>query len=331
MRRTAIFVSLLCIAPVSASAQAWLPPQGEGFVTLLYQNDIARLHSYSDGRTRDKGHTYIDGVVLDTDFSFTHKLAVRVSVPFLEAKYVGASPHLLVRGVPSTAVTLDNGDFHGGFQDLTFNVRYALSDRALKVVPFFQMTVPSNSYATLGHAAIGLNEREYRTGIDLGRRLNPILPKAFVQAQYAFGMSPLVAAHIAPRRSYAELQLGYLLTRHITLQGSSGLAYSHTGLAFNYDLFPNNLTVEQYLNHDRIARANLLDASGTAAYQVSRSTNFFVSFGHSFWGTNTHMRYLVTTIGFSKAFSTKLAAEKEAAYAILPEANKATTCTCAKK
>ena len=91
-------------------------------------------------------------------------------------------------------------------------------------------------------------------GVNVGRRLDPILPKAFVQGQYAFGMSPEVAANIAPKRSYGELQLGYLLSRHITLQGSSALTCSHNGLNFDYDLFPNNLTDEQYLNHDRIGR-----------------------------------------------------------------------------
>ena len=142
-------------------------------------------------------------------------------------------------------------------------------------------------------------------------------------------MSPEVAANIAPKRSYAELQFGYLLSRHITLQGSSVLTWSHNGLDFDYDLFPNNLTEEQYLNHDRISRAKLLDASGSIAYQVNRSTNFFVSAGHSYYGTNGHLRYLVTTVGFTKAFHTRLSDESTSASANLQEANKAVVCTCA--
>jgi hypothetical protein len=88
--------------------------------------------------------------------------------------------------------------------------------------------------------------------------------------------------------------------------------------------------VEQYLNHDRISRGRLLDASGSVAYQLNRSTNFFLSVGRSFYGTNGHLRYLVTTVGFTKAFSTKLSDENASASAILQEANKAVVCTCAK-
>jgi hypothetical protein len=322
-------LSLLLAISFSLLAQAWLSPKGDGVVTVLYQNDIERLHSFSDGRTKDRGHTYLDGVIANADFSLTDKLAVSVSLPFIASKYAGPFPHLLVRGEPNTAVALDNGDYHGGFQDFRFNVRYALSQRDLKIAPFFQATIPSHAYPTLGHAAIGFDESEYRLGVSVGRRLNPVLPKVFVQGQYAFGMSPVVAANIAPKRSYAELQLGYLLSRRISLQGSSVLTWSHTGIDFDYNLFPNNLTEEQYLNHDRIARGKLLDASGSIAYQVNRSTNFFLSVGHSFYGTNGHLRYVVTTVGFTKAFGTKLSAENTSASAILQEANKAVVCTCA--
>jgi hypothetical protein len=323
-------LSLLFAISLSLRAQAWLSPKGDGVVTLFYQNDIERLHSFSDGRTKDRGHTYLDAVFVNTDLSLTDKLAVSVSMPFIAGKYVGPFPHMLVRGDPSTAVALDDGTYHGGFQDFRFNVRYALSQRALKIAPFFQAAIPSHAYPTLGHAATGFDEKEYRVGVSVGRRLDPILPKAFVQGQYAFGMTPVVAANIAPKRSYAELQFGYLLNRRITLQGSSVLTWSHTGIDFDYNLFPNNLTDEQYLNHDRIARGKLLDTSGSIAYQVNRSTNFFVSVGHSFYGTNAHLRYVVTTVGFTKAFGTKLSAENTSVSATLQEANKAVVCTCTK-
>ncbi len=327
--RAAKLLSLLPALSLSLLAQAWLSPQGDGTVSVLYQYNIDRLHSFSDGRTKDKGHIYFDAVVINTDFSLTDRLAISVSLPYIAGKYVGPSPHLLVRGDPSTAVAVDDGDFHGGFQDVRVNVRYALTQGALKITPLFQATLPSHDYPSFGHAAIGFNETEYRVGVSVGRRLNPILPKAFVQGQYALGMSPLIAANIAPKRSYGELQLGYLLNRHITLQGSSVLTWSHNGIDSDYNLFPNNLTDEQYLNHDRVARNKLLDAGASIAYQVNRSTNFYVSVGHSFYGTNSHLRYLVTTIGFTKAFTTKLSAENTTAAAALPEANKAVVCTCA--
>jgi hypothetical protein len=296
----------------------------------LDQYDIERLHTFSDGRTKDKGHTYFDAVIVNTDYSFTDRLALSVSLPFIAGKYVGAAPHLLVRGQPGTAVALDNGEFHSGFQDFRLNLRYALTRHEWKVTPLFQAVLPSHDYPSFGHAAIGFNESEYRVGVNIGRRLNPILPKAFVQGQYAFGFSPVIAANIAPKRSYGELQLGYLLNRRISIQSSGVLTWSHNGLEDDYNLFPNNLTEEQYLNHDRLNRGKLLDVSGSVAYQVNRSTNLFLSAGHSIYGRNGHLRYLVTTVGFTKAFSTRRSAEAISECGALPETNKATVCTCPK-
>jgi hypothetical protein len=326
--RAARLLPLLLALPPGLMAQAWLPAQGDGSVSILYQYDISRLHSYEDGRTNDRGHTYFDAMIVNTDFSLTDRLAIQIGLPFVEARYVGPKPHLLVRGDASTEVAIDNGNYHGGFQDFRFNVRYALSRRALKITPFVEAILPSHAYSSFGHAAIGLNEHEYRMGVSVGRRLNPILPKAFVQGQYAFGFTPYVAAGIAPRRSYGELQLGYLLSRRISFQGSSALTWSHNGLDYDINLFPTNLTNEQYLNHDRIAQSKLLDAGGSVSYLVNKSTNFFVSVSHSFYGTNGHLRYVVTTVGFTKAFTT--ASEKASVLAALPEANKAMVCTCAK-
>jgi hypothetical protein len=328
MRTFGLLPSLVAF-PMCLFSQAWLSPKGEGTVSVLYQYGFDRYHSFSDGRTKDRGHTSLQGLVLDTDFSLTDRLAVRVALPYISGKYVGANPHLLIRGRPETIVKIDDGTYHGTLQDFRFDVRYNVSRSALRLTPFFQVLVPSHSYPTLGHSAIGIDLREYRLGVNLGRRLDPILPKAFVQGRYAFGFSEQVAG-IAPKRSYAEFQLGYFVSRRWSLQGSGVLMYTHNGIEFDYDLFPNNLTVEQYLNHDRISRNKLLDLGGGVGYSLSPSTSVVFSLGHSVYGANTHLRTRVVTVGIVKGFATKLAGEAPVKRAFLPEASKALVCTCAK-
>ena len=325
-----VAILLAFFAQTALLAQAWLPSQGEGTVSILYQSDIDRLHVFSNGLTKDRGHVYFNAVVLSSDFALTHRIAVSFSLPYMDGKYSGAYPHELVRGDASTIVPVDNGDYHGGFQDFRFTLRYALTpSHPWQITPFTQVVVPSHAYTGFGHAAIGMDEHEYRVGVNAGRRLDPFLPRAFVQGQYAFGASPEVAANVAPKRSYGELQFGYLLSRRFTVQASSVLLYSHNGIDLDYNLFPNNLTDQQYLNHDRISRSRLLDAAGSIAYQVNSSTNLYFSLGRSLWGINGHLRYLVTTVGFTKEFSARKPCE--GASAKLPDTTKATVCTCSKR
>ena len=319
------------ILPVASFCQAFLSPQGEGSVSVLYQYSIDRLHAYSDGRTKDNGHMYWDTVILDTDYSFTDRLALRVSLPFLDGKYVGVSPHLVTRGVPSTAVKLDDGQYHGTVTDFRLDLRYSLTKGKLKIVPDFEATLPAHPYPTFLHALYGSDSREFRGGVSVGRSLDPIARKAFFQGRYGFGYTPQKFADIALKVSYGEFQLGYLVNRKIVIQGVVSGEYAHNGIDWDYNLFPGNLTQDQWINHIRVSRGKILDAGGSVGYSFNRSTSMVVSVGHSFWGVNTHLRYLTTTVGFIKAFTAPWSREKNAASAaVLPDGTKATTCTCAK-
>jgi hypothetical protein len=313
----------------SIHAQAWINAKDQGTVSLLYQYGFDRYHVMAQGQEVDKGHTRLQAVMLDLDYSLTDRLAVRIALPFIEGQYSGTSPHLYVRHDPSTRTELDDGNYHGGLQDFRFDVRYNVSRKKLMVTPFLQASIPSRDYSTLGHGAIGTDQREYRVGVNVGRELNPWIRHAFVQARYAFGLVQEVA-HVAPKRSYAEFQLGYLLSRRLSIQGSAVWAHSHNGIDFDYVLFPDNLTVEQYQNHDRISRVNLLDVGATSTFAITRKTNLFVGWGHSIKGTNTHLRSIVLTTGITKTFVGRSREEKAS---VLPsgESKQALVCTCAKK
>jgi hypothetical protein len=74
-----------------------------------------------------------------------------------------------------------------------------------------------------------------------------------------------------------------------------------------------------------------VDAGATIGYSFNPSTSVVVSLGRSFWGENTHLRYLISTVGFVKAFSAPWSRERSAGTAaVLPDGTKATTCTCAR-
>jgi hypothetical protein len=322
-------ITLLLILPGFSFAQAFLSPKAEGSVSILYQYSIDRLHAYDGGATKDTGHMYWNTVVLDTDYSITDRLAVRASLPFIAGKYVGTHPHTVIRGDPSTTVALDNGAYHGTVSDFRIDVRYSLTRGALKIVPDFQATIPAHPYPTFLHALYGADAREYRTGVSVARRLNPVLPKAFFQGRYGFGVGQEFAK-ISPKVSYGETQIGYLLSRRLIVQASAAGLYTHNGIVWPVATYPYNLTEDQWLNHVRISRARQLDAGGSVAYEVNRSSQFVLALGHTFLGENTHLRYLTTTIGFVKAFSTSRSAERASQNVVLPDGTKATTCTCAK-
>ena len=121
------------------------------------------------------------------------------------------------------------------------------------------------------------------------------------------------------------------LSLHSVIPAVGEMTLNHQRINNLHDLFPNDLTADQWLNHDRISRAKLLNLGGGVAYSFHHSTaNVFFSMGHSVYGVNTHLRSVVAAVGIVKSFATKLAGEKPTKLAFLPEASKALVCTCAK-
>lgn len=58
----------------------------------------------------------------------------------------------------------------------------------LVVTPFVGAVIPSGGYEFLGHTAIDRQVSELRTGVNLGRRLDPVLPDAYAHARYTFSL-----------------------------------------------------------------------------------------------------------------------------------------------
>jgi hypothetical protein len=187
---TSRLLCVLLVIPCAVPAQAWLSAKGEGTVSLSYQNQYVADYVFENGDAHDIGHILSHALTLDVDYSITGSLAVRVAVPFIAGKYYSPTPHQL---------PMDNGTYHSTLQDFTTDLRYRLIKRAVTVTPFFKAVIPSNNYAYFAHSAAGRDQREYHFGTNFGRRLDPLIPKAYIQAQYSYAFVERVLG-IAPNR-----------------------------------------------------------------------------------------------------------------------------------
>jgi len=316
-----LFCAFLVI-PSAVLAQAWLSPKGEGTVSLSYQNQYVADHVFQNGDAHDIGHIYSQALTLDVDYSITNNLAVRVAVPFVAGMYKGPVPHQL---------SMDNGAYHTTFQDFTTDIRYRLTKRKVVVTPFFRAVIPSNNYTYFAHSAAGRDQHEYHLGTNLGRRLDPLLPNAFVQAQYSYAFVERVLG-IAPNRSNLELQLGYFLTPRISLLGTGQYMYTHSGVELNYYLAQAGLPDDQWIHHDQIAKASVLDLGGGSTFAITPAWQMFLTVARSIEGRNAHFHAAVVTIGVSRSFgspravdSSSLGPGRESA-----DANRPLVCTCSK-
>jgi hypothetical protein len=315
---------LLCgvlVISSAVSAQAWLFPKGEGTVSLSYQNLYVANHAFENGDAHDIGHTLSNALTLDVDYSFTDKLAVRVAVPFIAARYYGPTPHQL---------PMDDGTYHSTFQDFTTDVRYNLTKRRVVLTPFFRVVIPSNNYTYFAHSAAGRDQREYHFGTNFGRRLDPLIPKAYVQAQYSYAFVERVLG-IAPNRSNFEFQLGYFLTHRLSFLATGQGMYTHSGVGLDFTQFHAGLSSDQWIHHDQIAKASLLDVGGGTSFALTPSWQIFLTVAHSIEGRNVHLHAAIATIGVSRSFGASVEkASLGPGGESVPGTSRPVVCTCSK-
>src|SRR2546425_1203434 len=122
----------------------------------------------------------------------------------------------------------------------------------------YQNLFPSHHYEHFAHSAVGTDLWEVQIGMNVGKRLAPLLPNAFLQMRYSYAMVQRVDG-IRPNRSRIETQFGYFLTRRLSVQAIAASQITHSGLDFPEDFPSNSPTDERWRHHDQISTINFLN------------------------------------------------------------------------
>ena len=289
-------------APVLLSAQAWLPPKGDGSVSFGVQTISFDGHFSTAGKKRPVLSSRATNLLLGVSYSFTDRFTADLSLPYVITKYTG-DPARLRFFVPTA---LDDGTSHSAFQDfhldLHYNIlknstRHGLQD--LSLTPFFSVIIPSHSYAFRGESAFGRDLREYALGISAGRLLSPLLHKAYVQGQYSYAFVQN-ANEISLNHSNIEIEMGYFLPHSLSVRGFGSWLKTHGGITIEQAFAnPQLLPI-----HDRLLRANFWHLGTGASYSLNRSLDLSFSYVTYLAGSSTHYGRGIA-IGTTWNFSTR--------------------------
>jgi len=317
----------LALSPVPARAQAWLPPQGEGTVSILFSDVLVNTHFFGT-QPVDAGRIRSESMLVDVTYGVTDRFAFSVALPLVASEYTGnsnspfAAPHPqpLYPGVNP----LDDGTYHAVWQDFRFGARYNLvKKRGFALTPFVGSLVPSHGYDTFAHAAAGRDLNELQFGVSAAKVFESV-PGVFVQASYSYGIVQQVL-DISHNRSMLSAEAGYFVTPKVRVIGLSSGQITHggidatPGLGFDPIRFPV---------HDEITRDNFLSVGGGVAYAMSEKFDVFGSVVHALAAAqrNGHQIDHGLTIGLTWSFSTRRAGAR----AIADAEGSLARCVCEK-
>jgi len=306
--------------------QAWVAGKGTGSIAISYQNNFDDRHLFGNGAdflvingqpNSDVGKIRLQAVFLDVGYSLTDKLALSVSLPYITAKYFaptnppfpGFGPHRLADG----SIPIDDGQYHGGIQDLSLRVRYNIAAHPFMITPFLQYGFPSHAYQFYSHAVIGNRVAEFQIGSYAGGTLGRFLPNAYVQGGYSLGFPQRILG-VSKIHHHLEFEGGYFVTERIRAFGILLGQISDGGLDLTQDLtskalfFPDfgpppyNAGNEKFLHHLQISRESFLDVSGGMQYSLNGGMDIYGTLVHTITARNLHALKYGLTFGVAWAW-----------------------------
>jgi hypothetical protein len=247
-------------------AQAFVPPKGEGTVAVTYQNYYTTGHFDVQGRKNKNGATHTKAVVTELDYALTDTLGLTVTLPFVASKYTGSASYF-VGPFETFAGPLDDGAYHGAFQDIHIEVRRMFAAGPVTVTPLVGASFPTHDYVTVGEAVPGRRRRELQLGASAGVSLDPVLPGVSVHARYAYGAAERVQGFPATR-STIDLEGGYAATSRVGVRGLVSWQIRHKG--------PRPPELQQdWKSHDRFIVSGYVNVGGGASISLRRSTEIY--------------------------------------------------------
>jgi hypothetical protein len=166
----------------------------------------------------------------------------------------------------------------------------ALQD-PLVITPFVGVGVPSHSYDYQAQTAVGRRLWEMRLGVNLARRLDPILPDAYLQGRYAFAYRQ-AAQDLRFNYSFVDAEAGYFVSPSVALRVVLAGQIAHDGLRDQEFPFvapqPEGTSISQWLYISAESQEMRGQPGLPVALrhdQLQLQTNFELGIGASFSAT----------------------------------------------
>jgi hypothetical protein len=250
------------------------------------------------------GGSHASALGLSMEHSVTDKLAISLGIPYVAAKFSRNNGPNATLSCP-TCPGLDDGKYHGTWQDFTVGARYNVLMQPVVVTPLIALRLPSHSYATAFEAAPGRHLTEVQTGIAAGRVFATSGEPVFLAAQYTYTFVQKLLG-VSTNRSNADFTVGRVLGTMFSVRGFVDWQRTHGGLTSDFVLNFDNKVIDPalYRVHNGLIRDNYWRAGIGAGYALTMKDNLYASIATVLGGTDTHYGYLYN-IGVSRSFNWK--------------------------
>jgi len=287
---------------LAGSAQAQSQQKGDASLRIEYQ--YIRTGDYQgDGFVADYWTTDSHIALLSGDYSFSDRWTVYAALPYVQKRFnatqFNGDPHnpndpFWIDYIPPDKRFIDDGDYHGGFQDLAFGLKYlAVDGPAWTVSPYVGFGFPADDYPFYAKAAIGLNLWNLPVGVDL--TYIPYFSDWYFRGNFAYVFSE------QPLDINVDYWLGYLSAGYWFKPGFSmnvflSTKYIRKGLVLpwsftddpNFGDYPEAFDTPEWYHHDRLIRHRFVNLGVAFDYFFNGRYKLSGSYFTGIWADQTN-------------------------------------------
>ncbi len=281
--------------PDAAPADVKPYAAGHGFVSFDYQ----QLYSHGDYNGpagKDSGNVHFNSVEFEAGYFVADRWEIHVALPYIESAYSGAYGHPLLPCPPNCQpVRVDDGSYHGFWQDWDAGVRYHTELNGYEVTPTFDVYVPSNNYPFYGSAAVGQRTTRVGIGVDVSHQFQ--LSNFFYEAHYQYVFNEHVL-NINNNFYTFGFNAGYLISPLLSVKAitdvklGNGYGDDQIGPFAPAPGAPTNGANPIWELHDKFRLEEHADVGGILDYAFADKYLLSVTVAKSVWGrANARLTY----------------------------------------
>jgi hypothetical protein len=304
----ACFFAEPCLAQDQEKGDATLRVEYQYIDSGKFYDDVAKYDYWST-------QTHI--VLLSGDYALSDRWTVYAALPYVQKRFSsevdwGGDPHnpndaFWVDFVPPDKRFHDDGNYHGGFQDLSFGVRYLALEGPLTVSPFIGFGFPTTDYPIYAKAAIGKNLWHIPVGVSLS--YIPYFSDCHFRGNlaYVFSEEPL---NINVDYLVGYLSAGYWFTPRLSMDLFLSAKWTLDGLLMPWDFtddpyysdYPDGFDTVEWWQHDRLLRNRSVDLGIALDYFLNEQYKLSGSLLTGIWADQSNQIDLAVTLALTRYF-----------------------------
>lgn len=314
------YLALWFLATVWAqSVAAQIQTRGDASLRVEYQYISTGV--FHDAGILDANYWTTDSQValISGDYALSERWTVYASLPYVQKRFVpapgdpyGGDPHnpndpWWIDFVPPDKRFIDDGDWHGGWQDMSVSVSYLALDGPLSISPFIGYGWPTTDYPFYAKAAIGLNLWNIPVGVDF--TYIPYFSDWYLTGNlaYVFSEQPL---DVNVDYWLGSVETGYWFKPNFSINVFLTLKYLRDGYLLpwsytddpTYANYPFDFDTIEWWQHDRLLRHRFLDAGIGFDYFLNEKYQLSGSWFTGIWSEQTNEVDNAFTLALTRYF-----------------------------